>query len=50
MVEPAQGREVLCVGCAAVGPGHDVMGLEAVSADAAFGGADASVTVEDEAA
>ena len=49
VVEPAQGGEVLCVGCSAVGPGHDVMRLEAVSAGAAFGGANTSVTVEDEA-
>ncbi len=50
VVVPAQGGEVVCVGWSALGPGVDVVGLEPVSADAAFDGADASVSVEDEAA
>ncbi len=50
MMEPAQGREVLSIRYAAVGPGHDVMRLEAVSADTAFCGADTSVTGQDEPA
>ena len=48
VVEPAQGGEVLCVGCSAVGPGHDVMRLEPVPADTALGGANTAVTGEDE--
>jgi hypothetical protein len=45
MVEPTQRREVLGIGATSLGPGHDVMGLEAITARAAIRGA-ASVPME----
>jgi hypothetical protein len=50
VVVPAKGGEVVCVGGAALAPGGDVVGLEAVAAGAAVGGADPAVAVQDVAA
>ncbi len=46
VVVPAEGGEVVGVGCPVLGPGGLVVGLEPVAADASVGCA-SSVTVED---
>jgi len=50
VVESTQGRQVLSVRYAAVGPGHDVVGLQAIPTDTALRSAEAAVTGQDETA